>query len=382
MILRVLIGVAGVLLVAGCLADMVNTLVATHTSSSRYWFASRLYNYGWKLVGFVVRRSRSDRFRNFVLTSFAPVSVLALLVGWIVQEIIGWGLIWFAIGGLKGAESLGDSMYFSGVVYFTVGFGEIVPTELVPRIGALLEAFCGVLTTALVIGYLPALFAAYSERERRLMSLDDGTEQRITPINLLLSRAAPGNPEPLDTFFKEWEEWTAAVLSTHSTYPMLRLFRSQQSTQHWITALGLVCDTASIAQCVLADEYRNSVWLMRRGIRLFESLTEGVDLCEYEERFDAQVAGAEFSPVSSQLRSQLEAGGFELRDSTVAREESLEYRRRFSPAMEYLIDELFAPRGFWPHAVGLPVFAPGQVGLIEAPPPEPDSTGLAIESFK
>ena len=202
MLLRVLIGVAGVLLVAGCLADMVNTLVATHTSSSRYWFASRLYNYGWKLVGFVVRRSRSDRFRNFVLTSFAPVSVLALLVGWIVQEIIGWGLIWFAIGGLKGAESLGDSMYFSGVVYFTVGFGEIVPTELVPRIGALLEAFCGVLTTALVIGYLPALFAAYSERERRLMSLDDGTEQRITPINLLLSRAAPGNPPGAARFWQ------------------------------------------------------------------------------------------------------------------------------------------------------------------------------------
>ncbi len=63
-----------------------------------------------------------------------------------------------------------------------------------PGIGALIEAFSGVLTTALVIGYLPALYAAYSERERRLMLLDDGTEERITPTSLVLNRSPGGDP--------------------------------------------------------------------------------------------------------------------------------------------------------------------------------------------
>jgi hypothetical protein len=202
------------------------------------------------------------------------------------------------------------------------------------------------------------------------MSLDDGTEQRITPINLLLAHAVPGDPAPLDEFFAEWERWTASVMSTHSTYPMLRLFRSQQPSQHWITALGLVCDTASLAQFALADEYRSAVWLMRRGMRLFEELTRDVDLSEYEARFEAQTANAEVAVMIETGRAQLELAGFELRDSEDAFEGSAAYRRKFSPAMEYLIDELFAPRGFWPHAVGLPAYMPGQIRLGELGLPE------------
>jgi len=53
-------------------------------------------------------------------------------------------------------------------------------------VGALFEAMGGVLTAALVMGYLPSLYAAYSERERKLMTLDDTSEGRITPTNLQL----------------------------------------------------------------------------------------------------------------------------------------------------------------------------------------------------
>ncbi len=36
-----------------------------------------------------------------------------------------------------------------------------MPAAAVPRAGAILEAFFGVITVALVIGYLPAPYAAY-----------------------------------------------------------------------------------------------------------------------------------------------------------------------------------------------------------------------------
>lgn len=73
------------------------------------------------------------------------------------QQIIGFGLIWWGVGGIAGASDLGDAMYYSGVVYFTLGLGEVVPAGEIPRFGSLTGAFSGVLTTALVIGYLPSL---------------------------------------------------------------------------------------------------------------------------------------------------------------------------------------------------------------------------------
>jgi hypothetical protein len=81
-----------------------------------------------------------------------------LLAAWVVQQIIGFGLIWWGVGEIAGASDLGDAMYYSKVVYFTLGFGEVVPTREILRFGSLIEAFSGVLTTALVIGYLPALY--------------------------------------------------------------------------------------------------------------------------------------------------------------------------------------------------------------------------------
>ena len=41
--------------------------------------------------------------------------------------------MWWSLGDFDGIEGLPDALYFSGVVFFTVGFGEIVPTGGVPR---------------------------------------------------------------------------------------------------------------------------------------------------------------------------------------------------------------------------------------------------------
>ncbi len=185
----VLAVVLGTLLVVTSFADMLNTLVATHASRRKFWFTYQLYLRTWHLTRIAVLRLWNERLQHAILSGYAPVSVLLLLLGWLAQQIVGFGLLWWGIGGVQGAHGLWDSLYFSGVVYFTVGFGEMVPVDAVPRVGALVEALLGVLTIALVIGYLPSLYAAYAERERKLTTLDDGSEDRITPTNLVCARA-------------------------------------------------------------------------------------------------------------------------------------------------------------------------------------------------
>jgi hypothetical protein len=348
--------VLGVVLVASVTADMVNTLVTTTTLTGRFWLTNILYRRTWRMLRAVADLLPSENVREALLGFFAPVSVLLLLATWVTQQIIGFGLIWWGIGGIEGAESLFDAIYYSGVVYFTLGFGELVPTGGLPRVGALVEAISGVLTTALVIGYLPALYSAYSRREQKLMTLDDGQEDRITPASLMMSRAPTGEVGDVLLFFEGWEEWVSEVIETHTTFPMLRLFRSKYPGQNWVTALGLVTDAALQCQIIEGASHRAPYWMLRRAIILFDELTKGVDLSEYRVRLDATYevdADENGSQLFRELYRQLEAHGFDLRPIDVARAETLELRRLYDTKLEYLIDELVAPRGFWGHKIGV-----------------------------
>lgn len=340
--------IVGVVMVVSVLADMVNTLVATHTGRARWWLTNVVYRLLWGLVRAAAVRIRSVRRRETLLSTFAPVSVLVLLMVWVAQQVVGFGLIWWGVGGVSGVGGIGDAIYFSGVVFFTVGFGELVPAEAIPRAGALVEALAGVLTTALVIGYLPSLYSAFSERERFLMLLDDGTEERITPTSLVLSRCHGGDPGNLAGFFGEWERWVAGVIETHTTFPMLVLFRSKDAGQHWVTALGLVADAALHIQIVRGAERGPQYWMLRRTIKLFELLTAGVDLSEYRARLD-QTGNSE---LFAGLYTAMEEAGFDLVPLDEARVRAAEIRRMYGPHLEYLIDYLLAPRGFWGHAIG------------------------------
>jgi len=353
--MTVLVVVVGAVMVLSVTVDMVNTLVATSTSTSRWWLSSILYRRTWTATRAIASRVGSERQRERLLATFAPVSVLMLLLAWVIQQVVGFGLIWWGLGGIDGANSLFDSVYYSGVVYFTLGFGELVPAAHISRLGALVEALSGVLTTALVIGYLPSLYGAYSERERMLMTIDDGTEQRITPTNLLLSRAPTGDVDDVLRFFEGWEMWVTGVLETHTTFPMLRLFRSKHPGQNWITALGLLCDTALHCQMMVDAKDRAPYWLIRRSIMLFDELTQGADLSDYRAKLDATYQAESNGGADSmiaELYQAMQERGFELLDFDEARTQNLALRRLYDAKLEYLIDVLLAPRGFWGHKVG------------------------------
>jgi hypothetical protein len=341
--------VVGAVMVLAVLADVINTLITTTRSTGRWWLTRILYTYTWRVVRVLGRRIADEQRRERFYSWFGPISVIAMLVTWVTQQVIGFGLIWWGLDGIEGAHDLGDSMYYSGVVYFTLGFGEIVPSGALPRFGALVEALSGVLTTALVIGYLPALYAAYSQREQKLLTLDDGTEDRITPTSLVLSRAPDGDLDRLEGFFKEWEAWVAQVLETHTTFPMLGLFRSQHPGQHWITALGLVTDAALHVEICVDSESRSAYWMMRRSVRLFQTLTETADLTRYEHERDERYRD---DTMFRELHSTLSERGFDVKPYDEAYAYSRDLRKKYDAELEYLIDLLEAPRGFWGHAIG------------------------------
>lgn len=348
----VLVAAGAALVVAG-FADLFNTLVATSTATGRFWpsrwLGYRLFALLHRLVG---RLPEDSRTRELALAGFGPGLLFVLLVLWIVLQIFGFALIWTGLGGVAGIDGLGEASYFSAVVYFTVGFGEIVPDAAGTRAGTMVEAGMGVVTIALVVGYLPSLYAAYSEREQKLMLIDDGTGGRITPTALVLAWSPEADTARLNARMADWEEWVARIQETHATLPLLPLFRSHDRRQNWITALGLLCDVAVHAQLIVGCSGRTeSYWFLRRAIALFDDLTEGADLSDYQQ-FVREPGSDADDGLLDDIYVQLSGHGYELLSMEEGRERARRLRNRFAPQMEFMIDTRACPRGFWSPELG------------------------------
>jgi Ion channel len=238
---------AGLALVLGVAGDAVSTLVTTRRRRGRRWPTPVYYRWTWRAWRAIALRRDPERREGF-LGVYGPLSLLGLLVFWVVLLVGGWGVVWWGLRpSVSGVGGYLDAVYFAGVGFFTVGFGDLVPTSGLTRMLVLVEAFMGLVTMALVIGYLPTLYSAYARRELQLLTLDDLSDEPTTPVTFLEASYANGGAQGVAAAFADWERWCDEVYDTHTAYPMLALFRSRQPGQHWLTALGVVMDAAAMA---------------------------------------------------------------------------------------------------------------------------------------
>lgn len=138
---------------------------------------------------------------------------------------------------------------------------------------------------------------------------------------------------------------------------MLVFFRSKHEGQNWVTALGLITDAALLCQLIEGAEDREPYWCLRRSMQLVDELTQGADLSAYEGALvpaDDAASGHddEQSQYFEDLYRDLQAHGFTLLPIEEGRRQTSTLRNLYAAKMEYLIDELAAPRGFWGHVVG------------------------------
>ena len=342
--LRVVAAVGGVILIVGMLSDAVATLIVTQGSSG-FWRPTRLfYAATWRVTRAVAARL-PERAGEYSLNVYPALSLLGLLVLWLAGLMVGWSLVYWGLDQrLGGTHDYGTLVYYAGTSLVTPLFGS-APGNAV-RTLTLLETLTGVVTIALMISYLPALYGAYSRRESRLLTLDDPLGGRITPMRVVVLNAPDGDVEMLYRALREWEMWTADVLESHVSYPMLALFRSQHAGQSWVTALGLVTDAATLASaCIEGAANREPYFLYRRGRRA---------VLEISSRLHVPDDGPSVTWLSEAnfdfaWRGLLEAG-LPLRDKAAAWADLQAIRPTYGDQLERLIDFLVAPHGFWGHS--------------------------------
>src|SRR5262249_2696194 len=106
---------------------------------------------------------------------------------------------------------------------------------------------------ALVIGYLPALYQAFSRREVRISLFDARAGSPPTATEFLRRNHAAKVEGKLDQYLGEWEHWSAELLESHLSYPSLAYFRSQYDNQSWVAALTAIMDSCALTLALLGD---------------------------------------------------------------------------------------------------------------------------------
>lgn len=273
-VVKVLVGLFGAAVVVAVWRDVISTVVTTRPKRGLSP-ARRFYQVSWAIFSKVAARIEDPVARERFLTPYGPVSLVAVLAVWVAMLVIGWGLLWWSLEHrIEGITNVWSAVYFSGVTFLTIGFGDIVPEGSGTRILAVAEGLMGILTTALVIGLLPTLFGAYSRRESKLLTLDDLTDE-VDPVEYLKLYAAGGDLGPLNEEFREWDQWCADVYDSHTAYPMLIWFRSRQLGRSWTIGLGIVVESATyVLACVQPGDHRlhHAQLLYRRAVMLFDAL--------------------------------------------------------------------------------------------------------------
>jgi hypothetical protein len=184
--------------------------------------------------------------RERVLSAGPPVFLVVLLGGW-----IGCLYVAYALMLLPFSASPAAALRMSGSSLFTLGFA--VPDAAVPYGIAFVAAISGIAVIALMIGYMPTLYAAYNRRETLVTMLEALSGTPPWGPELLARQKLIGNTAYLARLYERWAEWAADISESHSTYRTLIYFRSRNPRQAWPLALLAVLDAAALHLALCPD---------------------------------------------------------------------------------------------------------------------------------
>lgn len=337
--------IAGVALLAAVLLDAFDTLLAINMRGSRFSPSFAILRGVWWLWRTGARRVDDLERRETLLGIFGPLSFLIMLTVWVVGQLLGWALVWW---GLRDSfrtpiGDLAEAIYYSGATFFSVGFGDVLAAEGGVRLLTVVEAYGGLATLGLVIGYLPPLSGAYGARERQLLVLDDLADDRMTPVSLIASHLGPGTTrDEVHQLFVDWTRWCADVFESHSSFPMLVLWRSKHREHAWIKALAVVGESANtyLAAAPQNEAHHSAMRLHREACALVRYLAHRMRI---EPLAVTPVATSEWTAVYIAL----EAHDIPLRPFEESHHLFEELQAALRPYLDALEQELLAPPAFW-----------------------------------
>jgi hypothetical protein len=252
-----LAGVLSGALVLIVLWDAFETIILPRRVTRRIRLTSLFYRLTWRPWSAAARRIHRPRRREALLGYYGPISTAFLLTVWAAGMIFAFAGLHWALGTrLHSPDKVTDFwtyLYMSGTDYFTLGLGDVTAAAGPGRALTVLEAGLGFGFLAIVIGYFPVLYQAFSRREVNIVLLDARAGSPSSALELLRHFSETSALDQLDSSLNEAEHWTAELLESHISYPVLSYFRSQHDNQSWLGATTTILDASALVMAGIRE---------------------------------------------------------------------------------------------------------------------------------
>lgn len=192
--------------------------------------ATRLSRWIWRGARALAPRI-PDGSRRGVLGLVGPLIIPVTLVTWAGMTILGFALLYlpwmpgrFSAGSVPAPATLGDALYFSGVSFFTLGYGDIVPVTRWMRVLGVVQAGAGFALVTLAISYFTAVYRSFSIQRTLAESLYAQTGHDGAAGLLVRYLGHGANEDEVVEVVNRLREGMAQVRSAYNDYPILLYF--------------------------------------------------------------------------------------------------------------------------------------------------------------
>ena len=233
-VVHIIAAAFGMVLVFAVLISALETVVLPRDGFTRiarcvFALADRILVHEW---------SNKDRRAN-LRALYAPVALVSLPLVWMLSVTFGFSFVFWAIS----HDSAQRSFEISGSSLFTLGFSEPEGTARIWL--TFVEATIGLGLVALLISYLPTIYAAHHEREKGISVLKPFAGTPPSPVNLLSNLQhldALDNPE----LWRTSASWLLDLDQTHTAFPALCYFPEASPEESWVASVGSLLDAAAL----------------------------------------------------------------------------------------------------------------------------------------
>jgi len=234
----------GLLLVAVTWASMVATLVTPRGRSPFQWIG-RVATRSTRLVFVgIARLAKRFEIKDAILAGMGPVALLSQLVAFLSLFLLGYSLALWPYAGsfVVAVREAGSSMFTIGLAHVGGPSNDVL---------VIMAAATGAVAIALQIGYLPAIYQAFNRRESLVTLMEARAGLPAWGPELLARHQLIQTLDALPDLYRAWEQWAAEVSESHTSYPVLILFRSPEPWYSWVLALLAVLDACAMQLAVM-----------------------------------------------------------------------------------------------------------------------------------
>jgi Ion channel len=340
----ILPAVVGLLLILGILLEAFETVVLPRRVSRRLRITVLFYRMTWRPWRAIARAIRRKKLRESFLSYYGPLSLLVLFIFWATLLIVGFGLLYYSASRSDPTRPpLQTCFYLSGTTFFTLGLGDITPQTPTERVLAVVESGLGFGFLALVLSYLPVIYQAFSRREVNIVLLDARAGSPPTASELLRRHSGPRELDALEILLREWERWSAEILESHISYPVVSYFRSQHNNESWLGALTAILDASAL---LITDG--NTPCQRQAKLTFAMCRHTVVDLAQIFHAAPRNNGPGRLPPEDLQrMRNLLSAAGVPLLDTPESNAKLAKLRQMYEPYLEALADHLYVELPPW-----------------------------------